>query len=333
MTTIYEVAEKSGVSLSTVSRVLNGNQSVNAKLRKKVEQAMADLNYRPNSIARSLASSRSDSIGVLVSELNSPFFGEMMEAIEAVLRASNKHVIITVGHNDLAQEQDGVEFLISRNCDALILHVEALSDEQLYDINESRIPLAIVNRMVPGLEDRCVCLNNEKGGYLSTRHLIEYGHKRIAYIAGPSDKHDANERLAGHKRALMEAGIAFDKKLCYEGDYSEASGIQGMTHFMDSNVEFSAIACANDWMASGAMTRARDYKLRLPEDLSIVGFDNVIFARQVFPKLTTIHNPIRNMAEMGAKNILKRVYKIDMDLVPMFDPELVKRDSTSKKSD
>ena len=331
MTTIYQVAEKAGVSLSTVSRVLNGNKSVNKQLRKKVEAAMSELNYRPNSIARSLASNRSDSIGVLVSELNSPFFGEMMEAIEAVLRAANKHVIITVGHNDLAQEQDGVEFLISRNCDALILHVEALSDEQLYAINESKIPLALVNRMVPGLEDKCICLNNEKGGYLSTKHLIELGHRRIAYISGPLDKSDASERLAGHKRALMDAGIAFDKNLFFEGDYSEASGIQGLSSFMDKDVIFSALVCANDWMATGAMTRARDYDITLPDELSIVGFDNVIFARQVFPKLTTIHNPIKQMAEMAARNILRQVYKIPMDVIPMFDPELVRRDSTAQK--
>lgn len=330
MTTIYQVAEKAGVSLSTVSRVLNGNQSVNIKLRKKVEAAMQDLEYRPNSIARSLASSRSDSVGVLVSELNSPFFGEMMEAIEAVLRAANKHVIFTVGHNDLEQEQDGIDFLISRKCDALILHVEAMSDEQLFSLNKNKIPLALVNRLVPGLESGCVCLNNEKGGYLSTKHLIDLGHKRIAYISGPLSRSDANQRLAGHRRALMEGGIAFDKHLFYEGDYTEESGANGITHFIDNKSNFSALVCASDWMAAGAMTRARDYQLTMPDMLSIVGFDNAIFARQVFPKLTTIHNPIREMAEMAAKNILQRVYNMDVNIVPMFDPKLKIRDSSRR---
>jgi LacI family transcriptional regulator len=330
MTTIYQVAEKAGVSLSTVSRVLNGNQSVNIKLRKKVEAVMQDLSYRPNSIARSLASSRSDSVGVLVSELNSPFFGEMMEAIEAVLRAANKHVIFTVGHNDLEQEQDGIDFLISRKCDALILHVEALSDEHLFSLNKNKIPLALVNRLVPGLETGCVCLNNERGGYLSTKHLVELGHKRIAYISGPLSKSDANQRLAGHRRALMEGGIAFDKHLFYEGDYTEESGADGITHFIENQSSFSALVCASDWMAAGAMTRARDYQLTMPDKLSIVGFDNAIFARQVFPKLTTIHNPIREMAEMAAKNILKRVYNMNVEIIPMFDPELKIRDSSKR---
>lgn len=328
MTTIYQVAEKAGVSLSTVSRVLNGNKSVNQEMRKKVEQAMEELNYKPNSIARSLASSRSDSVGVLVSELNSPFFGEMMEAIEARLRASNKHVIITVGHNDLEQEEYGIDFLISRNCDALILHVEALSDEQLRQINETKKPIALVNRLVNGLEDVSVRLNNEKGGYLSTKHLLDLGHKNIACISGPLDKKDAFERFEGHKRALAEANVPFDKSLFVEGDYSEISGMLGLTRLIESKVNFSAVVCANDWMASGAMVGARSYNMRLPEDLSIVGFDNVIFARQVFPKLTTIHNPIKQMSDMAAKSILNRVYKTGVEVDPMFDPELIIRDST-----
>lgn len=328
MATIYEVAERADVSLSTVSRVLNGKRTVNETLKARVEKAMRELDYRPSSVARSLASNRSDSVGLLVSELNTPFFGEMMKAVESTLRVANKHVIITVGHNDLDQENDSVEFLISRNCDALILHVEALTDESLALINKNKIPVALVNRFVPGMEEACICLNNELGGYLSTKHLIDLGHKRIAYIAGPDRKADANERLAGHKRALKEAGIAFDIKLFYQGDFTEVGGSQGLSHFIQQGVDFSALVCANDWMASGAMTCARDLNIRMPEDLSIVGFDNVLFAHHVHPKLTTVNNPIDDMGAMAAKSILNRVYKQNVDINNVFDPELVVRNST-----
>ncbi|MGB3724773.1 MAG: LacI family DNA-binding transcriptional regulator [Glaciecola sp.] len=329
MATIYEVAERAGVSLSTVSRVLNGKRSVNEELKAKVDKAVLELDYRPSSVARSLANNRSDSVGLLVSELSTPFFGEMMQSVESNLRAANKHVIITVGHNDLAQEKDAVEFLISRNCDALILHAEALSDETLSLINKNKIPLVLVNRLVPGMEDACICLNNEIGGYLSTKHLIDLGHKRIAYIAGPNKKADANDRLAGHKRALKEAGIAFDLKLFYQGDFTEVGGSQGLSHFVESGTEFTALVCANDWMASGAMSRARDLTLKMPEELSIVGFDNVLFAHHVHPKLTTVNNPITEMGEMAAKSVLKRVYKQNVNIRNVFDPELVIRHSTS----
>lgn len=328
MATIYEVAKRAGVSLSTVSRVINSNTTVNAAMREKVERAMQELNYRPNSVARSLASNRSDSIGLLVSELDTPFFGEMMHAVEATLRAANKHVIITVGHNNLAQEVDGIEFLINRNCDALILHVEALSDSMIRDINETRLPVAMVNRVVKGMESACVSLDNEQGGYLATRHLLDLGHSDIACIAGPNDKHDARERLAGHIRALKEARIVPDPGLIYEGDYTEVGGMEGFAHFHKKGIHFTALACANDWMASGAMSAARDAGIALPDALSIIGFDDVIFAHHIFPKLTTVRNPIYNMGEMAARHILKQVYKIDGEVQNLFAPQLIVRDST-----
>lgn len=329
MATIYEVAEQAGVSLSTVSRVLNGRKTVNPKMREKVEAAMRELNYRPSSVARSLATNRSDSIGVLVSELDTPFFGEMMQAIEATLREANKHVIITVGHNDQQQEVDAVEFLISRNCDALIMHSEGMTDEQLLAVNRDKLPIAVINRDVQGLENGCFCLDNEQGGYIATQHLIKKGHNKIAYISGPSRKTDAMERLAGHKRALADASIAIDETLIFEGNYKEEDGKQGLLALRALHPDITALVCANDWMASGAMSCARDLGLQLPDDLSIVGFDDVVFAHHVYPKLTTVSNPVYKMGEMAAKSILSRVYDQKHTLRLMYDAELIERDSVA----
>ncbi|HAA96576.1 MAG TPA: LacI family transcriptional regulator, partial [Alteromonas macleodii] len=301
MPTIYQVAERAGVSLSTVSRVLNGKASVNKVLKERVEKAVKELNYRPNSVARSLANNRTDSVGVLVPELNAPFFGDLMQAVESTLRAADKHVIISVGRNCLETEKDAVEFLISRNCDALIMHAEALSDEYLLELNQSKLPVALVNRQVEGLPEACTSLDNEKGGYLATRHLLELGHKDIAYISGPTDKCDASLRLEGHKRALSEAGLPINPQLIFNGDYSEEDGKIGLLELMARDMPFTALVCANDWMASGAISCARDLGMSLPHDLSVVGFDDVVFAHHVFPRLTTVSNPIAEMAEMSAK--------------------------------
>ena len=328
MATIYEVADKAGVSLSTVSRVLNGKTTVNPALKAKVEEAMLALNYRPNSIARSLATSRSDSVGILVSELNSPFFGDLMQAVELTLRAADKHVIITVGHNNLETEQDAVEFLIGRNCDAIIMHAEAMSDEYLKTLNSSRLPISLVNRQVDGVGEGCIVLDNEKGGYLATQHLISLGHKNIGYISGPSDKCDANQRLAGHKRALKEAGIAFTPNLVFEGSYTEEDGKAGLLELLSGDSPFSALVCANDWMASGAMSCARDLGMNLPQDLSIVGFDDAVFAHHVFPRLTTVSNPISDMAAMSARHILNVVYGYKDEVQTLFKPSLIIREST-----
>ncbi len=330
MPTIYQVAERAGVSLSTVSRVLNGKASVNKVLKERVEKAVKELNYRPNSVARSLANNRTDSVGVLVPELNAPFFGDLMQAVESTLRAADKHVIISVGRNCLETEKDAVEFLISRNCDALIMHAEALSDEYLLELNQSKLPVALVNRQVEGLPEACTSLDNEKGGYLATRHLLELGHKDIAYISGPTDKCDASLRLEGHRRALSEAGLPINPQLIFNGDYSEEDGKIGLLELMARDVPFTALVCANDWMASGAISCARDLGMSLPHDLSVVGFDDVVFAHHVFPRLTTVSNPIAEMAEMSAKYILNKVYGQANNVQLYFEPSLVVRESTVK---
>ncbi|MCY7294789.1 LacI family DNA-binding transcriptional regulator [Alteromonas sp. a30] len=331
MTTIYKVAERAGVSLSTVSRVLNGRKTVNEALRLKVEQAMKELDYRPNSLARSLASNRSDSIGVVVSELSTPFFGEMLQSIETTLRECNKHVIITVGHNDLAQEKEAVEFLISRNCDALILQVGALDDAYIQELNQNRLPVSLVNRCVEGLEEACFTLDNETGGYLCTKHLLEQGHTEIAYISGPSDKTDAMQRFKGHKRALEEAGITFSEALYYEGSYQEEDGEAGLIHLLESNKHFTALVCGNDWMASGAIRCARARGIQVPQALSVVGFDNIVVARHVFPTLTTINHPIADMGKMAAKYVINKVYSGENMIQNLFAPSLVIRDSCSSQ--
>lgn len=328
MVTIYEVAKLAGVSVSTVSRVLNGRKTVNKELKEKVDKAVSMLAYRPNSVARSLASSRSDSVGILVAEL-SPFFCEMMRAIELTLRKANKHVIITVGGNDLDIEMDGADFLIGRNCDALIMYVDHLTDDMIRKINQDNVPVALINRVVPNLEQACIVLDNELGGFLATNLLIEMGHTQIAYIAGPKSKVDANQRLAGHNRAMRKAGLKPDPNLFFQGNYLESDGVDGFTELINKPTEFTALVCANDWMASGAITRAREMGLNLPDDLSIVGFDNDLFAQHLFPQLTTLHNPIHDMGEMAAKYILNTVYKQKNEIKNLFSPALIIRNSVS----
>ena len=332
MATIYEVSKLAGVSLATVSRVTSNNALVSEKTRQKVLDAMEQLGYRPNSIAQSLASRRTNSVGILVSELHGPFFGQMMAGIETQLRAAGKHVIITTGHSEEDKEKDGIEFLKSRNCDALIVHVEAVSDDYLKDLCQGDIPVYIMSRLVPGLEDNCISLDNELGGYLATKAVIDQGHTDIAYIAGPQFKADARNRLTGHQRALAEHNIEFKDSLVYMGDFKETGGSQGLKHFIDTKQAFTALVCANDEIASGAMTCARELGYTLPQQLSIIGFDNVILARYMYPKLTNIDNPVNEMGQMAAKLVLKNVYQQDkLAIKQTFEPSLITRDSVLPK--
>lgn len=333
MATIYEVSKLARVSLATVSRVINKSPQVSDKTRQKVMDAMAELGYRPNSIAQSLASNRTNSVGILVSELHGPFFGQMMAGIESELRAAGKHVIITTGHSEEDKEKDGIEFLISRNCDAIILHVEAVSDEYLIDLCKGHTPVYLMSRYVDEISENCISLNNELGGYLATQSVIELGHSAIAYIGGPQFKADSKDRLVGHKRALAENNISFNDTLYFEGDFKEKGGSDGLKYFNESNKGFSALICANDEMASGAITYAREQGLSLPRDLSIIGFDNIIFARHTYPKPTTIDNPVNSMGHMTAKLVLKNIYQQkNISITHFFEPTLITRDSIISKT-
>jgi len=328
MATIYEVSELAGVSLATVSRVMNDSGRVSPKTREKVLAAMQELDYQPNSIAQSLASKTSNCVGVLVSELHGPIFGALVSSIEEELRKAGKFTIFAVGHSDEAKEKEGINFLISRNCDALILHLEAISDQELLEQKDNIIPFALINRSIQGLEGNCISLNNELGGYQATKLLLEMGHRDIAYISGPLGWLDASGRLAGHKRALAEFDVAFNPQLMIEGNYLVIGGEEAMQQLFEQNAPFTAVVCANDEMAVGAMDVIRSRGLSIPDDISIVGFDNVRWAPFLSPKLSTVNNPIREIGRMAAYWVLKYVYgQSDQDIQSVFEPVLIKRES------
>ena len=328
MATIYEVSALAGVSLSSVSRVLNNHPHVSEKTKTKVTAAMKQLGFRPSSIARSLASSRTDCVGILVSELHGPLYGDMLTEIENELRAAGKHTIITAGHGDEINEKAGIDFLINRNCDALILVVEAISDEFLIELSKGKTPFVILNRYIGELKNNCFYIDNVQGGYLATKHLIEQGHKDIAYISGPLKKHDVIDRLAGHKKALAEFKLDFDQALFYEGDFLTDSGREGMGYLIEHKLKFTAVACANDEMASGAMKGARDHHMAIPEECSFIGFDNVFFTEYLFPQLSTIHYPIKDIAKMSTQWVLKNIYKHNAtEIENLFIPKLILRES------
>jgi len=328
MATIYEVSELAGVSLATVSRVMNDSGRVSDKTREKVLAAMRELDYRPNTVAQSLASHRSDCVGVLVSEVYGPIFGSMLSGIEDELSRAGKFAIFATGHSDADKEREAIRFLISRNCDALILHVEALSDDYLLEQEDGELPFVVINRVVPGMETRCIVLDNERGGYDATRMLLDMGHRRIAYISGPLAWGDAQARLEGHKRALKERGCRFDERLLVEGDYQEITGSNAMVQLLQLGIPFTAVVCANDEMAAGAIDMIRSRGMSIPDDMSIVGFDNAPVSRYVYPKLSTVNYPVREMGRMAAHWVLQHAYDGNgVEIQHVFKPRLVERAS------
>jgi LacI family transcriptional regulator len=188
----------------------------------------------------------------------------------------------------------------------------------------------LINRFIPQLADNCISLDNELGGYLATKQLLQQGHTQLAYMAGPMWKSDAKDRYHGHLRAMAEHGLSFNPALLAEGDFQDSSGSACMQQLLAKGLPFTALVCANDEMAAGAMEVARTHGLNVPQDLSIVGFDNLILARYIYPKLTTIDYPIGEMGRMAARWVLKNIYQQQaLQLKNVFEPVLVCRDSAS----
>jgi LacI family transcriptional regulator len=331
MATIKEVSHLARVSMATVSRVLNNTVPVAEETRLRVIEAVEVLNYKPNAFARGLVTNRSGGIGVVINEISSPFYSGIVRGIEEVVEPRGLHLLVSSGHAQAPLEQGAVESLKQRRSDALILQLEAVSDTDLVRWAQGDTPVIVVGRSVPELAERCVYLDNVAGGYLATKHLIEHGHRQIAHLAGWLAIKDARDRLEGYKRALADAGLPFDERLVVTGDFVEVGGQRGAQELLGRGLPFTALVAGNDQMAAGALHTLRAHGLRVPQDISLIGYDDVLFARYLFPALTTIRQPLAEMGRAAARLALGALGADDREGVKTkFEPVLVARESVAR---
>jgi LacI family transcriptional regulator len=330
MATITEVSRRARVSNSTVSRVLNGTVPVSEEIRLRVLAAVEELGYRPNAFARGLVTNRSGGLGVAVNDVASPYFGTLIRGVEAEAEAAGMHLLVSSGHAEAAKELAALEFLADRRSDALVAHIEALSDEELLGFMQRETPLIVVGRRLAGREDRCVYLDNEAGGAMAARHLLEHGHTRIAHISGPLGFPDSRARLRGYRRALELAGIPYDENLVTEGDFLEAGGYRAMRQLLARKVPMTAVFTANDQMAAGVFKALREAGLGIPDDISVVGYDDVLLARYLYPSLTTIRQPLEEMGRAATRAALALLAGEETEVSNRFEPQLVSRESVRK---
>jgi LacI family transcriptional regulator len=325
--TLNHVAQIAGVSPSTVSRILNGSKPVNAEKRAAVEAAIAELGYRPSIIAQGLARGQSMTVGVITPSISSPYYGEIMFGIEEVLDETPFQAFFVSALYGSQREGQLMQNLIDRRVDGLII-VDGLTDPELLKEQARRLPLILLGRNIPGLADRCIRIDNLTGSRLAAKHLVELGHRRIAYIAGPIDHEDAQARLEGYRQILEETGIAFDPQLVVFGDYTEPSGVVALEALFARHAGFSAIIAANDQMAQGARLALYRRGVRVPDDLSIIGCDDLFGASYTTPPLTTVHIPAREMGHMAARGILSLLDDRPV-VLEQVTPTLVVRESTA----
>jgi LacI family transcriptional regulator len=324
--TIAMVAQEAGVSAATVSRILNGTAVVNDAKKKAVDDAVAKLGYVPNPMARGLAGGRTLSIGVVTQAIDSPFYGAALRGIEDQLDPAGYSPLFVSGHWATDIETRCIDVLLSRRVDGIVVLTGRLTDAALRKFAK-QVPLVVTGRALqePGLFS--LDFDNFEGGRLATRHLLELGHQRVAFIAGDADHPDVSERLRGYRDALAEAGLPFDPNLVVQGEYHEESGLQAVTTLLSRGVHFTALFSTNDQMAIGAAHGLQQHGLRVPEDVSLVGFDDLPTSRYALPPLTTIHQPAYEMGQLAAEAMLALIGgNTPTQVLPA--PRLIVRSST-----
>jgi len=320
------VAAEAGVSPSTVSRILNGTARVRDSKVRAVEAAIAKLQFMPNPVARSLAGGKSMSIGVVTQAIDSPFYGVSLASIERGLLRANYSPLFVSGHWREGDERRCVDHLISRRVQGIILLTSRLPDQELVNLARS-VPLVVTGRRVDGDRIYCLDVDSTSGARLATEYLIGLGHRRIAFIAGPPDHPDALQRFDGYKAALAAGKIPFRTRLVAAGDYQETGGQAAVNALLDSGVDFTAIFAANDQTAYGAMLALHRRGLKVPEDVSVVGFDDLPTSAFMIPPLTTVHRFTDEIGD-GAAEAMIDLIEQRTPQARVSSPTLAIREST-----
>jgi LacI family transcriptional regulator len=326
--TLLDVAREAGVSPSTVSRILNGTARVASDKRTAVENAIRKLDFKPNLFARSLKTGTTMTVGILTQDIESPFFNRAMRGIEEGLAGSGYAPIIVSGHWNEKEEAERIRLLLARRIDGLVILTGHLPDRQIIEFARHQ-PIVVTGRELVAPNVRSRLLDQEHGGYIATRHLLSLGHKRIAHIAGPRDHRDATERLAGYLRAHREANVEVVPQLTVQGDFLESGGLLAMNRLLDSGEPFTALFAANDQTAFGARVATYRRGIRVPDDLAIVGVDDLPAAAYLTPPITTVRQPIYEMGLFTAHALLNMLgHPVpEVELPPL---ELIVRETTRR---
>ncbi|WP_312631033.1 HTH-type transcriptional regulator GalS [Pantoea piersonii] len=332
MITIRDVARLAGVSVATVSRVLNNSSAVTADTRDAVLQAVESLGYRPNANAQALATQVSDTIGVVVMDVSDPFFGALVKAVDTVAQRLHKHVLISNSWHQEDKERHAIEVLIRQRCNALVVHAKTLSDEELASFMQQVPGMVMVNRIVPGFAHRCVSLDNVAGALMATRMLLQQGHSRVGYLCSSHLIEDVQQRRDGWEQALVEQGIRPQESWIASAEPDMQGGEAAMVELLGRNVHLSAIFAYNDGMAAGALTALKDNGIQVPQHFSIIGFDDIPMSRYTDPQLTTVRYPIVSMAKLATELALSGAAgQLDASAQHVFMPTLVRRHSVAQR--
>lgn len=329
--TMKEIAKMAGVSVTTVSLIINGkDQSIGAETRERVLKLIEETGYVPNGIARSMITKQTRTLGLMIPDITNPYFASMARGIEDAARKAQYHVILCNTDENQEREREYLQLLRRQNVDGVILVSAAAAEhEEKSILKEFKKPLIFLDRRGTEQTEASVGFENRKGAYLAVCHLIESGHVKIGCITGPLQNKSAQERHQGYLDALREAKIDPNPEWVVEGDYQMAGGEAGIRILKDRGV--TACLIANDWMAYGAYKACYEEGIQIPEELSVVGFDDLAISQAMVPPLTTVHQPNIAMGEAAVEQIVSWIQSGKPPKeCKMFEPSLVVRNSVKQ---
>lgn len=330
--TIRQIANEAGVSIATVSRVINQPDTVKPETRSQVQEVMDRNYFVANGSAATMNSQTSKTIGLVIPTITNSIYASSTQAIQRVAQASGYTVLVAVSEFDPTAEEQLIRRLVGRQVDGLILtggerapHIYAL-------LEKNEVPYIVTWKLSDGALHPSVSFDNYRAGRLAMTHLIELGHRRIGLICGRTNLNDrARERRRAYEDALAETGVEFDSDLVFERDFEFIEGSAVMRRMLETQERPTAVFCANDIQAIGAMQECIDAGINVPKDISIIGFDDLPLARYVRPRLTTVHVPAKRMGHLAAEALFKWISNGVRPSVEELPVELVVRESTGAK--
>ncbi|AZR73766.1 hypothetical protein BBF96_10440 [Anoxybacter fermentans] len=311
--TINDIAKAANVSKATVSYVINNKPGVSEVTRQKILQIMKEMNYRPNAVARGLAGQKTEMLGLVIPDITDMFYADIIRGVENTANRFNYTLNLCTTHAEPQKEKDVVDSFTSGRVDGVILMTYHLNIDYIYELKKRGIPFVFIDCPIDDESIYSIIVDNEEGGYKATEYLIKLGHKEIAFIHGSRDSWDNESRFKGYCRALKDYGLKFQEEFIKHGEFQKIGGYQVTKELLKLEKKPTAIFAANDQMALGALSAILEAGLKVPDDISIIGFDDIEAAALVDPPLTTISQPT---AKMGQKAV-----ELLMDLIRGEEPE------------
>ncbi|WP_332398798.1 substrate-binding domain-containing protein [Vibrio metschnikovii] len=333
MATMKDIARVAGVSTSTVSHVINKTRYVSDDIAERVNKAAKDLNYAPSALARSLKMNRTRTIGMLVTTSTNPFFGEVVKGVERSCYQQGYSLILCNTEGDNQRMKASINTLLQKRVDGLILMCSTLEGERIEVFERyPDIPVVVMDWGPMLFASDKIQDNSLRGGYMATQYLIECGHQSIGCITGPLSRHQAQMRYEGYKRAMLEAGLTINPDWIIESDFECEGGAQALYRLKKKGPLPSSIFVSNDMMAMGVIHAASDLHIAIPDQLSIIGYDDIHIANFMTPSLTTIHQPKYRLGQAAIDTLLNKLKNQSREpQVVQLEPTLVVRQSVKVK--